>query len=258
MTTSVSESSHPVFMNWDGKPIDTPSERTTLYLSLVQMVKSVQAFGRSLEDKSVSFLEQIKLESETDVDSFLFDLVPSSLPESSRVFVESVSVLISVPHQHIALAALELVQHIFDHSSWSTLLILVQNGLITKVITSLNIFSLSFTEAEMIHTSLLIVFLDTFFHLTSETLNVYGTICPDKQQKHRETFHNCIFLPFISHPRLLFLCPNQSDHLSTQPVQRRFHSLSCATCEQRQIRDGYGFQSKTRFAMLGTHNPHAA
>ncbi|KAK2950822.1 hypothetical protein BLNAU_14240 [Blattamonas nauphoetae] len=207
MTTSVAEPTLSAFMKWDGKPIESPSERSSIFCALVQMVKYGQAFGRSLVDKAVSFLEHIKIKSESDVDSFLFDLVPSSHQESSRTFVESVVELISVPNQKIVIAALDLVQHIFHHSSLYTQHILVNNGLITRIISSLDILSLSFTDSEAIHFSLLIILLVTVSYSANAALVTLDTVYTDIHQTFCGILHNCVVLPsegYIHH-----LCKNR-------------------------------------------------
>ncbi|KAK2950818.1 putative Ubiquitin-conjugating enzyme E2 29 [Blattamonas nauphoetae] len=195
------------FLHWEEQPIVTPSERLTIYLSLVHVVKMKCVFSSSLEDKAVSFLKEIKPDNEKDVNSFILDLVPSSLPESSCAFVESVVELISVPNKRIIIAALELVSNIVVYSAKPTLLILVSSGLIPKVVTSLNIFSLSFKEAEMIHHSLILIILAPVYYSKDMALGSLDSACPEIHQTFRETLHKSVILPTEGYIR--HLCNNR-------------------------------------------------
>ncbi|KAK2950823.1 hypothetical protein BLNAU_14241 [Blattamonas nauphoetae] len=197
-STSIPKLDHtdlPAFINWDGKPIKSQSEQSALYRSLVQMVKDERQLPPSIEDKAVSFLKQIKIRSAKDVDSFLLDLVPSSQVEPSKTFVESVVELISIPNEKIKLAILELIATVVNYSFMDRILILLQNDLIPKLISSLDVFSPAFTEAEKIHASLITILEHTIY---SSTFDIYHntTIVDDNdQQQLFETVHNHVIVP---------------------------------------------------------------
>ncbi|KAK2950690.1 hypothetical protein BLNAU_14361 [Blattamonas nauphoetae] len=206
MNQSVSETTRSAFLDWDGQQIDSVSDRSTIYCSLVQMVKNEPALDPSLEDKAVSFLEQIKLDSANDVDSFISGIVPSSLPESSRDFIESIVELISGHSKPVLNAAMTFVRDLAFRSSNNTILKLVKDGLIPQIISSLDLFSLPFTCAEEVHSSLLGILYNSIQKSTNHSLETLQLHDANEQQELRETVHNQVLLP--SEAYLRHICAN--------------------------------------------------
>ncbi|KAK2946523.1 hypothetical protein BLNAU_18565 [Blattamonas nauphoetae] len=205
VNTSHLETNRSAFLHWDGLPIDSISERSSIYCSLVQMVKNEEALDPSLEDKAVSFFNLVKPDTANDVDSFVSGIVPSSLPESSRDFVGSIVELISGHSKPVLNTAMAFVGRIVFRSSDNTILKLVKDGLIQKLISCLDLFSLSFIDAEYIHTSLLSIIYESLWISTErkETLKLNDA---NEQLNIRETVHNQVLLPSEAYIR--HLCSN--------------------------------------------------
>ncbi|KAK2946152.1 hypothetical protein BLNAU_18896 [Blattamonas nauphoetae] len=193
--TSELEPSPAIFMNWDGKQIESISTQSAMYLSLLQMMKDKKPLPPSLEDKTVSFLGQIKFDSPKDADSFVLEFVPSSFQKSSRAFVKSVAALISVPSKRIRQAAIAFVARLSLPMSSDILLMIVNTDLIPKLISSIDVFSPSFVEAAYTHfylnKLLHIVFRRSFQHFV-ETPQYHN---PKDHQTLLETLYNNVVLP---------------------------------------------------------------
>ncbi|KAK2950841.1 hypothetical protein BLNAU_14259 [Blattamonas nauphoetae] len=193
--TSTSEITPSDFQYWFDQPIVANSERSATYLSLIHMARNKRPFSESLEDKAVSFLEEITPESANDVDSFILDLDPSSLQESSHIFVETVVVLISVRNRRIKQATFDFVDDMVHHSPVEVRLKFIQNDLVPKVISSLDFFSPRFSQFTDDHTTLL-KFLNQWIRSSTEiTFKTLTTTRPDEQQTLAETLFRHVLMP---------------------------------------------------------------
>ncbi|KAK2961610.1 hypothetical protein BLNAU_3408 [Blattamonas nauphoetae] len=165
MVMSVSKPIRSVFLNWDGHPVESSSERSAIYKSFIQVVKNKHSFTPSLEDKASSFLEQISPKTTNEVDSIINDIVPSSQQESSSAFVES------------------------------------------KLVSSLDLFSPSFTEAEKLHNNLIGVTYDSLMALTERVRDTLQLHNDNEQQELGETVYCQVLLPLEAYIR--YICSNR-------------------------------------------------
>ncbi|KAK2950820.1 hypothetical protein BLNAU_14238 [Blattamonas nauphoetae] len=205
MTTTASDPDHSAFIDWDGKPIETPSERLTIYVSLIRLMKNKQAFSSSLEAKAESLLDQIKLTTAEEVKDFLKMLLPSALQESSRTFVETVGDLISVPFREISTTTILVVFVDICHLKVDSLFTLVKNGLVSKLITSVDISSLPFRHVDILNSSLIIILHKALLSTFSKFMDTLINQTNDHQSISEIAFSQ-IVLP--SDRYLQYLCEN--------------------------------------------------
>ncbi|KAK2956779.1 hypothetical protein BLNAU_8232 [Blattamonas nauphoetae] len=208
MKTSPSKIKPSAFTYWNDPPMVANSERSATYLSLIYMAKNKRPFYESDEKKAVSFLEEIKPESANEVDSFILDLDPSSLPESSHVFVETVGVLISVRNRRIKQATFEFVDDMVRLSSVEVRLKLIQNDLVPKVISSLDLFSPRFSKIKDDHTTLLRFLYQWIRPSKQITVETLATTHPDEQQTLAEILFPHVIMPMEGVVR--YLCENRT------------------------------------------------
>ncbi|KAK2941061.1 hypothetical protein BLNAU_24028 [Blattamonas nauphoetae] len=158
-------------------------------------MKDKPKFWPSLEDKAASFLEQISLRSEKDVDSFVFGIVPSSQIESSSDFLESVIRLISLPNQRIVRASLGLVWSIIKYSSQNTRLRLAKEDLITQLVSRLHPLTPSFDNVADFPSHLISIINPLIWLSTRGIPPQLGISPSDEQQTVHETFLNQVLRP---------------------------------------------------------------
>ncbi|KAK2961992.1 hypothetical protein BLNAU_3048 [Blattamonas nauphoetae] len=69
-STVATEHSHSIFVTWDGNPIQSETEKFSLFQSLVQTIRDGHPFDETLEKKAVNLLDQIQL-SESNADRII-------------------------------------------------------------------------------------------------------------------------------------------------------------------------------------------
>ncbi|KAK2957851.1 hypothetical protein BLNAU_7285 [Blattamonas nauphoetae] len=106
------------FLHFDPNSELSFDDKSTIYSSLVALVKADHTFDNVLQDRATTFLKSIKpdgREPPGHANKLVTDLVPSS--DGSRSgFVDSIIVLLSSPHSMLRAAALSCLSFIEDDS----------------------------------------------------------------------------------------------------------------------------------------------
>ncbi|KAK2960028.1 hypothetical protein BLNAU_4911 [Blattamonas nauphoetae] len=110
-------------------------DKSTIYNSLVTLVKAEYPFDNALQDRAAQFLKILepKWGDFEEVDKFVTDLVPSSARSPSG-FVNSILTLVSSPHSTVVVAALSLLRNVIALSSQLFLCRLDETNLISNVL----------------------------------------------------------------------------------------------------------------------------
>ncbi|KAK2952988.1 hypothetical protein BLNAU_11977 [Blattamonas nauphoetae] len=141
------------FLNWDEEKLGSEAEKTEIFQSLIATVKYQPDLDVSLEAKAVKFLESLDPKTRLSANSFLIGL-GTTTANSSRIFVESITVLLSSTSRVIATAAMEMLQNLIFRCSMKVHFALIKDDLFPQLMTTLNLQSLSFTDAVDIHNCL--------------------------------------------------------------------------------------------------------
>ncbi|KAK2944120.1 hypothetical protein BLNAU_20952 [Blattamonas nauphoetae] len=141
-------------MNWDGKPIESTSAKSSVYQSLVALIKDDHALDDASEKKAASLLDQIKSFESIESEVSLLELMLSSPKASLTDLVSSITVLISSASQVITTATMEMIKSLIIWCSPNVRLSLVKADLIPHIFASLNQQSFSLPDYEHIHTYL--------------------------------------------------------------------------------------------------------
>ncbi|KAK2959591.1 hypothetical protein BLNAU_5369 [Blattamonas nauphoetae] len=182
------------FLNWREDQNETDDEKAVVFQSLVATLKCQPVLDASLEAKAVKFLESVDPPNAESADDFL-DTLASITDESMTEFVQSIVTLISSPSLAIIKAAMKMLKSVVSTCSDSFLLVLLEADLIPTLITSLNLQSLSFTEAEDIHTCLMITFVSFLWLATPFSLPQLEIKDDDGQQAVHETVLQQVIAP---------------------------------------------------------------
>ncbi|KAK2950294.1 hypothetical protein BLNAU_14786 [Blattamonas nauphoetae] len=158
--------------------------------------------------KAVSFLtHHLHLTRDSDlVDRYVIDLIPSSLDESVKEFLNSIVVPLASTNQPILNASVYRLTDLFGHCSASLLLKLVRADLIPKLVSSLNPSTISFAEAQKIHIPLINFFDSAQWFACHEGLVNVNITDPKEKQAVYETVLKQVLVPFEEYLR--HLCAN--------------------------------------------------
>ncbi|KAK2957447.1 hypothetical protein BLNAU_7603 [Blattamonas nauphoetae] len=138
------------FLNWNEEKLGSEDEKTGIFRSLVATVKSQPNLDVSLEAKAVKCLKSLDPNTRISANDFLIGLGTTTV-NSSRIFVEYITVLLSSTSLVIATAAMEVVKNLILRCSMKIHFGLIKADLIPQLVTTLNQYSLSFTDAVDIH-----------------------------------------------------------------------------------------------------------
>ncbi|KAK2958230.1 hypothetical protein BLNAU_6717 [Blattamonas nauphoetae] len=198
------------FLDWNEEKLESEDQKAVIFQSLVATVKSQPAFDVSLEVKAVKFIESGNPDDEDSADAFL-NIFGRTPDESSTNFIQSVVVLLSSPHQAITIATMKMLRTLIANCSDKVHLSLVKADLINQLIITLNPQSLSFTEAEDIHTCLISNISRSIWLATLDSLANLEIEGPDEQQAVHETVLKQVLEP--SEKYICHLCVNRSSIL---------------------------------------------
>ncbi|KAK2959575.1 hypothetical protein BLNAU_5353 [Blattamonas nauphoetae] len=182
------------FLIWSEDQPETVDEKAVVFQSLVATVKYQPAFDASLEAKAVKFLESVNQDDEESADP-LFTSLERTTDDSSSGFVQSIVVLISSTNCVIKTAAMKMFRNLIWRCSAGVLYTLVKAALIPQLITFLNLLSLSFVEAEDIHTCLFLSICKSLWLATPDGLRQLRIEDDKKQQTIHETVLKQVLLP---------------------------------------------------------------
>ncbi|KAK2960176.1 hypothetical protein BLNAU_4729 [Blattamonas nauphoetae] len=194
------------FLNWSEEVPKTVDEWAVIFRSLVSTVNSQPALDVTLEAKAVQFLETVDPEDEEMADALLSSRVSSS-DDSWTNFIQCIVVLISSPSLVITAATMEMLGTLIRNCSTKVHFTLVKADLIPQLVITLNILSLSFTEAEDIHTNLVKIIDNCLFLSTPLGLSLLRIKDREKRQTVHETVLKHVLVP--SEEYICHLCVNR-------------------------------------------------
>ncbi|KAK2954629.1 hypothetical protein BLNAU_10480 [Blattamonas nauphoetae] len=174
------------FLNWQFSLKESESEKVVVFRSLVATVKIQPSLDVSLEAKAVEFLKSVNPYDDTSADAFITGLASIS-EEYLTDFVQSMMVLFSSPSQVITTATMKMLRTLIDWCSPKIRLALFKADLIPQLINTLNILSLSFTEAIDIHTCLMKTITRSLSLTTPDGLRYLRITDRNEQQSVHET-----------------------------------------------------------------------
>ncbi|KAK2958884.1 hypothetical protein BLNAU_6133 [Blattamonas nauphoetae] len=143
------------FLNFDVNSDLSFEDQSTIYNSLVVLVKAEHPFDTALQDKAVHFLKSLEPLWDTQLAAKLVtDLVPFSVGSHSG-FVTSIFTLLSSPHSRVVAATLSFLYNITDSSSTEIRCRLVVPNLISKVLATVQPHTLPITGNKEIFDALI-------------------------------------------------------------------------------------------------------
>ncbi|KAK2955930.1 hypothetical protein BLNAU_9090 [Blattamonas nauphoetae] len=188
------------FLNWTESWFESESERAVVFRSLVATLKVQPALDMSQEAKAVKLLGSASTMNQDSIDDFLCNFA-TILDDSSTAFIHSIMMLISSPSHVITTAAMKMLDTLIQYCSENVRLALVKADLLPRLINTLNPQSLSFEEAEDIHTSVMIIIWNTLWLATSESLDHLEIEDENEQQAVHKTVYQQVLAPSEQHIR---------------------------------------------------------
>ncbi|KAK2943440.1 hypothetical protein BLNAU_21623 [Blattamonas nauphoetae] len=123
------------FLNIVPNSTSSLKRKSTVFRSLVALVKAEYPFDNALQDRAVQFLKSLTpIGFRNDSTAKLVTDLVSSSAGSPSGFVESIVTLLSSPHSTVVEAALSFLHNALFHSSFAVRCRLMESGLISKVL----------------------------------------------------------------------------------------------------------------------------
>ncbi|KAK2956565.1 hypothetical protein BLNAU_8405 [Blattamonas nauphoetae] len=195
-----------VFLNWSEDQQQSDKEKAVVFLSLIATLKLRPVFDDSLEAKALKFLESVDPRDARSADAFLSSFGQTT-DESLTDFVQSIGVLIYSANQAITNAVVKMLKRLIWGCSARVRYPLVQADLIPQLINILNPQSLSFTEAEDIHTNLMSIIPTSLWPALPDNLTQLDIEDNDEQQAVHEMVLQQVVVP--SEKYICHLCVNR-------------------------------------------------
>ncbi|KAK2957756.1 hypothetical protein BLNAU_7190 [Blattamonas nauphoetae] len=210
------------FLTFDVNSDLSFEDKSTIYRSLVALVKAKYPFDIELQDRCVQFLKSLEPKWSYDkelANKLVTDLVPSSAGSSSG-FVPSIAIVLSLPHSIVVEAALSFLSRTTQVSSAEIQNRLVESDLITKVFAIVQPQTLSISGNEEIFDYLInIIFYCLDLASPSSLIDLGITIAADKYNR-REMIFQKVVLP--SSKFVTFLITNR--HILNEDLLHSFMS----------------------------------
>ncbi|KAK2944304.1 hypothetical protein BLNAU_20800 [Blattamonas nauphoetae] len=177
----------------------------------------------ALEAKAIVFLESVDRDDKESADVFI-NSFGRTTDESVTNFVQSIGVLVSCANKTLTTATMKMVNALIYLCSAKVSLALITADLIPQLIIALNILSLSFVEAEEIHTNLMKILHSSLWLPTPYGFAELEIDNQDDRQAVCETIYQQVLIP--SEKFICDLCRNRnsiterqlSDEIMTLPV----------------------------------------
>ncbi|KAK2948267.1 hypothetical protein BLNAU_16803 [Blattamonas nauphoetae] len=145
-------SSYPSsFQTWTGNQIDTNTNKSVIFQSLIEMIKTHPQFNESLEEDIVAFLTRITPTNRAESDEVLNCLAPSA-DGSLASFVESITFLVSSSSKAIVKTSVRLLEELCMRCSLTIRRQLIQDGILQKIMAVIDsdaLFSQDFGETPL-------------------------------------------------------------------------------------------------------------
>ncbi|KAK2964064.1 hypothetical protein BLNAU_1145 [Blattamonas nauphoetae] len=194
------------FLKWNEVPLDSEHEQAIIFRSLVATLQLQPVLDDSLEAKAVRLLESLIPSDGFSAYIFLHH-VGRAIDESLTDFVQFILVLVSSTSQVITTASMKMLKNLIRECTTNHLLTLVKADLIPQLIATFDPPSLSFTEAEDVHTSLLDIILNPVWLATPTSLTYLEIEDRDGQQAVRKAVFQQVLAP--SEKYIWHLCVNR-------------------------------------------------
>ncbi|KAK2942618.1 hypothetical protein BLNAU_22469 [Blattamonas nauphoetae] len=181
------------FLHFDSNSDLSFEDKSTIYFSLVALVKAGYPFDTTLQDKATLFLKNLEpMWGDDDyAPKFVTDLVPST-DGSAAGFVESNVTLLSSPHSTVVVAVLSFLYKTTLSSVASIRCNFVESDLISNVLTNIQPHPLTISGNEEIISSLITI-IDKFVNLASQpSLSELGITTVDKYNRREMIFHKVV------------------------------------------------------------------
>ncbi|KAK2942181.1 hypothetical protein BLNAU_22908 [Blattamonas nauphoetae] len=171
-------------------------DQSTIFCSLVALVKAEHPFDKALQDKAVQFLKSLEPKWNEDelATKLVTDLVPSSAGSPSG-FVESILTLLSSPHSTVVVTALSFLHKTAEDSSTEIRCRLVESDLVSKVLAAVQPHTLPISGNETMFYNLITIILDCITITSPLSLQQLGKIAKDDAFNHREMILQKVVLP---------------------------------------------------------------
>ncbi|KAK2957752.1 hypothetical protein BLNAU_7186 [Blattamonas nauphoetae] len=170
-------------------------DQSTIYNSLVALVKAEHPFDTALQDKAVHFLKSLEPKWDAQLAARLVtDLVPSSAGSYSG-FAMSILTLLSSQHSTVVAAALSFLYKATNESSPAIRCCLVESDLISKVLATFQPHTLSIAGNEAIINELNVLIRDCLFLANPSSLNELGVKTAVDAFNHREMIFQKAVIP---------------------------------------------------------------
>ncbi|KAK2961680.1 hypothetical protein BLNAU_3478 [Blattamonas nauphoetae] len=178
-------------------------KKSTVYCSLVALVKAEYPFDNALQDKTARFLKRLEPTSRDTSDyaaKLMTDLVPSS-DGSPSGFIDSIVILLSSPHSAVVGATMMFVYKTTAGSSLTIRCHLVESDLVSKVLASVQPHTLPICGNDEIFDKLITIIiycLELAYPHYNRNLGIKTAV---NQSDHREMIFQKVVLPssqFIS------------------------------------------------------------
>ncbi|KAK2945995.1 hypothetical protein BLNAU_19071 [Blattamonas nauphoetae] len=206
--TSISiEHSPDAFQNWDGKPIQSTSEKSVVYHSLVSLIQPDYVFTDDFVKKAVLLLEQLRFSNAKETNNFICPALEST-DQNLMEFMQSFMILLSCANHSLITATIKMLDSLLLNISTRMHLRLVNADLITHILTSLNPLSLSIADAQDIHSSIISIIILTLWLSNPYVLITLDIKDSSEQQAIHETILNRVLVPAEAYIR--YLCTNYS------------------------------------------------
>ncbi|KAK2961646.1 hypothetical protein BLNAU_3444 [Blattamonas nauphoetae] len=198
---------HEPFLNFDENSKLLFTNKSSIYNSLVALVKAEYPFNDALLDRAVRFLKNLGPKGDQKLaHKLITDLVPSSAGSPSG-FIDSILTLVSSPHSTVAASALSFLQKTTFASSKEIRSRLVKSDLVSKVLATIQPHTLPVVGNEEIFVTLIHLF-EHFVSLASPTSLIDIDTTVADAFNHREMIFEKVVLP--SSQLMAFLISNRN------------------------------------------------
>ncbi|KAK2961651.1 hypothetical protein BLNAU_3449 [Blattamonas nauphoetae] len=196
------------FLNYDSNFGLSFEDKSTLYNSLVALVKAEYHFGNALQGRAHLFLSDLasRWGNLDYAPKLVTDLVPSSAGSPSG-FVESIVTLLSSPHSTVVKATLWFVRFAMQYSPEEIRCLLAESDLVIKVLATLQPHTLPMAGNEEIFDHLLCLIEHCIRLALPSDPRTIDITTAGKQSIHRELIFQNVVLP--SSELLTFLISNR-------------------------------------------------
>ncbi|KAK2957743.1 hypothetical protein BLNAU_7177 [Blattamonas nauphoetae] len=207
------------FLNFDRRSKMSLEDKSTLYRSLISLIRTNCEFDDALQDRAAQFLQSLepKWNEKEKAAKLVTDLVPSSAGSPSD-FVASILTLLSSPHSKVTKAALSFLSATINASPDEIRCRLVESDLITNLLATVQPHTLPISGNEALMNNLIGIIGNCVKLVSSSYLSGLGVTAAVEKSERREVIFHKVVIP--SSQFVTFLIANR--YLLNEEL---FHSL---------------------------------